>query len=129
MLIFKEVVIIRYRILDANADMEFGKGQQNFTYGTYAVTQAIKTRLKLLKGEWWESLDEGLPLFQSILGQNGTANNLTIADVLIKERIVGTQDVTSIESFSSTYDSESRSYSFTATVNTKYGTALVETTL
>lgn len=119
MLIFKEVVIIRYRILDANADMEFGKGQQNFTYGTYAVTQAIKTRLKLLKGEWWESLDEGLPLFQSILGQNGTANNLTIADALIKERIIGTQDVTSIESFSSTYDSETRSYSFTATVNTK----------
>jgi len=96
---------------------------------TYAVSQAISTRLKLLKGEWFEDVSEGLPLFQSILGQNGTTNNLTIADALIKERIVGTQDVTSIESFSSTYDSETRSYSFTVTVNTKYGTTTVATTL
>jgi hypothetical protein len=116
---------MRYRILDSNGDYSFVKGQQNLTYGTFAVSQAIKTRINLLYGEWWENTDEGLPLFQSILGKNGTANNLTIADALIKERIIGTQDVTSIESFSSTYDSETRSYSFTATVNTKYGTTTI----
>jgi len=118
---------MKYRILDLNDDYSFGRGQQNLTYGIYAVTQAIKTRLNLLKGEWWENTEEGLPLFQSILGQIGTSNNLSIADSLVKERIIGTQDVISIESFSSTY--ENRSYSFSCTVNTKYGTTNVGTTL
>lgn len=118
---------MRYRILDSNDDYQLGKGQQNFTYGTYAVAQAIKTRLKLLKGEWWENTEEGLPLFQQILGQPGTNENILIADNLIKERILDTQDVTSIESFKSNYSN--RSYSFSCTVNTKYGTVSISNTL
>lgn len=107
--------------------MKFGRGQQDLTYGLYAVSQAIKTRLLLLKGEWWEDLDDGLPLFQQILGQTGTKNNLTIVDSLIKERIIETQDVTGIGEFSSTY--EERKYSFTATVNTKYGSVSISNSL
>lgn len=118
---------MRYRILDENDDYQLGKGQQYFTYGTYAVAQAIKTRLKLLKGEWWENTEEGLPLYQQILGANGTAENLNITDSLIKERIIGTQDVLSIASFNSTY--ENRNYSFSCTVSTKYGETKIELTL
>lgn len=110
---------MRYRILDENDDYQLGKGQQYFTYGTFAVAQAIKTRLKLLKGEWWEDTEEGLPLFQEILGKQGTKDNLYITDTLIKEKIIGTPNVTSITDFSSTY--ENRSYSFSCTVNTKFG--------
>lgn len=120
---------MKYRILDANGDYSFGKGQQNLTYGTYAVQQAIKTRLALLKGEWWENTDLGLPLFQSILGQVGITDNITIADAFIKKQIIETTDVTGIEEFSSTYDSANRSYSFTCTVNTKYGTITLENSL
>lgn len=112
---------MRYRILDENDDYQLGKGQQYFTYGTYAVAQAIKTRLKLLKGEWWENTEEGLPLFQDILGKQGTKDNLYITDTLIKERIIGTPNVTSITDFNSEYNSENRSYSFSCTVNTKFG--------
>lgn len=117
---------MRYRILDENGDYSFGKGQQNLTYGLYAVTQAIQTRLKLLKEEWWEDKEDGLPLFQQILGQSGTNDNLIIADSLIKERILGTTDVTSIEEFTSSY--EDRTYKFSCTVNTKYGTITVSDT-
>lgn len=118
---------MRYRILDSNDDYQFGKGQQNMTYGTYAVAQAIKTRIKLLKGEWWENTDEGLPLFQKILGQSGTNENLAIADSLIKERIVDTPDVLSITRFNSNY--ENRSYSFNCSVSTKYGEIEINLTL
>ena len=33
MSILREVVLIKYRILDINGDYSFGKGQQNLTYG------------------------------------------------------------------------------------------------
>lgn len=118
---------MRYRILDADGDMKFGRGQQDLTYGLYAVAQAVKTRLLLLKNEWWEDIEDGLPLFQQILGQPGTNKNIAIVDSLIKERIIGTIDVTSIESFSSNYDN--RSYSFTTTINTNYGTTTLSSTL
>ncbi len=110
---------MRYRMLDVDGDYQFGKGQQNFTYGTYAVAQAIKTRLKLLKGEWWENISEGLPLFEQILGANGNQDNLYLVDSLIKERIISTDNVTSIENFNSEY--KNRAYIFTCTVNTKFG--------
>ncbi|HBJ2623545.1 TPA: hypothetical protein LA827_003348 [Clostridium botulinum] len=110
---------MRYRILDVNGDYQFGKGQQNFTYGTYAVAQAIKTRLKLLKGEWWENTSEGLPLYQSILGVNGTNDNLYIIDSLIKNRIINTKNVISIDNFKSSFDN--RNYSFSCVVNSKFG--------
>lgn len=114
---------MRYRMLDVDGDYSFGKGQQNITYGTYAVSQAIKTRLLLLKGEWWENTEEGLPLFQSILGHSGAINNLIIVDNLIKERIVKTKDVITIKNFESSF--ENRNYSFSCTVETKYGDATV----
>lgn len=114
---------MKYRILDSNGDYSFGRGQQNITYGSFAVSQAIKTRLKQLYGEWWEDKKDGLPLFQEILGRPGIDGNISIADSLIKERIIGTKDVTSIKEFSSTY--ENRNYLFSCTVNTKYGTVSV----
>ena len=114
---------MRYRMLDENGDYSFGKGQQNITYGIYAVSQAIKTRLLLLKGEWWENKEEGIPLFQDILGTSGAADNLTIVDNLIKERIIKTKDVLAIKEFNSSF--ENRSYSFSCKVDTKYGEATI----
>jgi hypothetical protein len=123
------VIHIRYRILDVNGDMQAGKGQQDFTYGAYAVGQAIQTRLKLLKGEWWEDLESGLPLFNDILGKSGTTTNITITDSYIKEIILGTKDVTGIEEFTSTFDSTTRVYIFNCKVNTLYGIVIVSNTL
>jgi hypothetical protein len=85
--------------------------------------------MKLLKGEWFEDTGEGLPLFQQILRVQPTDANLTIIDSLIKSRILGTTDVTGIESFLSDYDSSERRYSYSAIVNTKYGVVPVSDTL
>lgn len=114
---------MRYRMLDINGDYSFGRGQQNITYGTYAVAQAVKTRLRLLKGEWWENTENGLPLFQNILGVPGSSN-LIIIDSLIKERIIKTPGVLTIKNFESTF--ENRKYSFYCNIETKYGEIQVD---
>jgi hypothetical protein len=121
----KEVKNMRYRKVDENGDMTFGKGLQNYTYGLYAVKLAIESRMKLLYSEWWEDQEEGLPLFEKILGVTGSPDNIALVDSIIKERITGTTDVTGIESFSSSWDSSTRTYKYTAKVNTKYGTTTV----
>ncbi|MBZ9633080.1 hypothetical protein [Clostridium sp. FP1] len=114
---------MRYRILDSNGDYSFGKGQQNFTFGRFAVSQAINTSLALLKNEWWEDTSAGLPLFQNILGQTGSTDNIAIADLLIKKVINGVTGVTGIQDFTSTY--ANRVYTFTCSVNTLYGVIAV----
>lgn len=119
---------MKYRILDPNGDYQFGHSMQDITYGTYAVAQAIKTRLMLLQGEWWEDLQNGLPLFQQIIGQPGSQQNIDIVDSLIKERIAGTENVTSISDFTNSYESATRSYSFQCKVQTPFGDAVVAKT-
>lgn len=106
-------------MLDNNDDYSFGKGQQNITYGSYAVAQAIKTRLQLLKGEWWENIQEGLPLFQEILGTSGATSNIFIVDSLIKDRIIKTPNVLSIKDFNSKF--EERKYSFNCSILSRFG--------
>ena len=110
---------MRYRILDVDGDYSFGRSSQNITYGIHAVGQAIRTRLLLLKGEWWENVEEGLPLFQEIIGQRGDVNRLMIADSIIKDRIVNTKNVLAIKEFNSEF--EDRSYTFSCVVYTKFG--------
>ena len=116
---------MKYRKL-VNGDYSFGNGSNDFYSGTIAVSQAIKTNLLLLYGEWWESIDQGLPLFQNILGQPGTPENEQAIDLLVQGVISNTPGVISIKNFSSTY--ANRTYSLTCTVETQYGDATVEVT-
>jgi len=111
---------VRYRRLDDNDDYVFGQSGQDFYSGVEAVAQAIYTRLKLLYGEWWEDLTDGLPLFQNILGSGGPQNKKAI-DALITERILGTLNVKGITNFTSSFEANTRSYSFQCTVNTAFG--------
>ncbi|MGO4678220.1 hypothetical protein AB4Z40_35775, partial [Bosea sp. 2YAB26] len=109
---------MRYRKL-RDGDYTFGGNANDFIEGVQAVSQAIKTNLLLLKGEWWESTDEGLPLFQNILGQSGTPEHVQATDLLVQEVILKTPGVTRIKNFKSSY--ENRSYSLTCTAETPYG--------
>lgn len=118
---------MRYRILDADKDYTLGKGAQNLFSGTEAVAQAIYTRLFLLQGEWWEDLEDGLPLMQRILGYRNTQQ---AADILIRQRILGTTDVLDLYNFSSSFNDQTRAYTFSCTVSTAYGqVSLAEVTI
>lgn len=88
-----------YRKLDNNSDYVFGHGSDDYISDVDAVAQAVKTRLLLLLGEWWEDLDDGLALFQTILQQRNTpAGRLTI-DTVVRERIAGTEGLTQIVTY------------------------------
>ena len=111
---------MRYRALDADGDMTFGHGQSDFLIDTpEAVAQAASTRLRLLTGEWFLDVEEGTPYATQILGNNTTPTY----DEAIRERILDTQGVESIEDYSSSV--AGRQLTVQATVNTVYGATQV----
>ena len=106
---------MRYRALDENGDMTFGGNNKNFLKDIKAVIQAIKTRIKLLKGEWWENTETGFPLFQDILGNY---DYLKIKNRIV-ERIQQTQGVLSVANIDIEYGN--RKLNFKCTVSTIFG--------
>lgn len=114
-----------YRMLDTDGDYVLGRGTSEFLSGSEAVAQAIVTNIKLLLGEWWENVNLGTPLFQSILGQSGSEQHLNSVDNIIKARILSTELdgvrlIYSIDSYERDYSSSTREYKFTAKVTTIY---------
>lgn len=115
---------MRYRMLDANGDYSFGNGSGNFLANSPAcVAQSILTRLKLWRGEWFLDITEGTPWLQSVLG-TGTKS---MYDLAIQQRVLATDGVTSILSYSSTLIG--RKLSVRMTVATQFGQTAVEAAL
>lgn len=110
---------MRYRKLTSTGDYRFGQSQDDFLTGIEATAQACKTRLDLWQGNFWRDLSDGLPMLQQILGQPGSAENLASVDSLIAERIRNTPEVQQVVNYSSTWDPETRAYTFTASVQTQ----------
>jgi hypothetical protein len=105
-----------------SGDYSFGNGLNNFVTGVNAVAQAVFTRLYLLYGEWWEDTEDGLPLWQKVIGIAGSTKNIAAVDLIFQTRISETTGVKRIVSYTSNWDSATRKYSFTCTIDTDYGT-------
>lgn len=114
-----------YRRIDEDGDYVFGHGKQAYLTGVDAVAQAIKTRLYLLYGEWWEDREDGLPLWERILASSGSQANQQAVDYIIKDRIQDTEGVLALQGYRSEYDHQTRKYTFTAAVETIYGTLVL----
>lgn len=112
---------MKYRKL-TDDDYTFGHGIGDYYTDIDAVAQAIKTRLKLLYGEWWEDLTIGMPLFQGIIGKRGTPANINAAEMIINDTIRNTQGVTAINNLKLEYDSVTRRMRYKAEIQTIYGT-------
>jgi hypothetical protein len=102
--------------------MVAGHGAKDFLTDADAVAQAVKTRLLLLLGEWWEDLEDGLPLYQSIVGIRDIRDNLTAADLLVRDRILRTEGVSEILSLESAVDPKDRVITYKTVIKTLYGT-------
>lgn len=112
---------MRYRQLIAGDDT-FGQGSRNFLVNSpAAVAQAIATRLKLEVGEWYLDVTAGTPYQTKVLGYGSGASR----DVAIRDRILATEGVVEITSYSSVVDT-ARKFSVRADVLTIYGTLVVE---
>lgn len=109
---------MRYRKQDENGDYQFGSSLNNFHIdNSEAVSQAIDTRLKLWMGEWFADLSDGTGWSQAILGKQ--SNNLY--ELTLRQRVLETKGVSSIQDFQSFLDSDSRKLTVTMFVNTIYG--------
>ena len=113
---------MRYRREDDDGDYTFGQGDDTWLVNSpEAVAQAIKTRFLLWYGQWFLDTTAGTPWIQSVLGkQKPDTYNLAI-----RKRILETQGVSSITAFNITFDGTTRRVTFTATVETIYGTTTV----
>lgn len=113
---------MKYRRLDAAGDYSFGSGNRDFLQDTpETVAQAVLTRLRLFRAEWFLDTEEGTPYQAAILGKN----NKSTADAALRERILGTQGVEELTAFDSVLDVELRTLSVSATIETIYGPAQI----
>lgn len=115
---------MRYRRI-VDGEPQFGQSQKDFAQGMEAVSQAICTRLKLFTNEWWENLQDGLPLWTLMIGQGGNGNKNMISS-LITARILDTKLddlklVSGMSNVSFSFDGESRNFSYTGTAISIYG--------
>jgi len=117
---------MRYRKLDANDDYTIGTGSDFHVNNPDAVAQAVLTRLRLWRGEWFLDTADGTPWSTEILGKRQRGRN---PDAAIKQRILGTQGVNEILSYNSTFDGNTRRLSVNATVGTIYGQATISEVL
>lgn len=114
---------MQYRALSPTGDYQFGLGSRNFLANSPAtVAQAVQTRLLLSQGEWFLDVTEGTPYGTEILGE-GTVPTY---DLAIRARILGTEGVTDIASYSSSFNSAIRGVSVAVTIDTVYGSFVTE---
>lgn len=117
---------MRYRKLSPTGDYVFGHSLADFLIDSpECVAQAILTALELFQGEWFLDLTAGVPYSTKILG----VGTVPTYDLAIQQAILNVPGVTSIETYSSDLDRVKRKLSVSATVNTQYGQAEIETVL
>lgn len=111
---------MKYRRLEGNTNEPvMGRGRQDFITDTEAVGQAVITRLRFFKGEWWENVYLGIPMWQEILGVVGM--KIISIDRILQSHILDTKDVRSIQDLQSKFNSADRKYEFQCSINTVYG--------
>ena len=115
---------MKYRKMTAGGDAQFGGGSRVLLTGAEAVGQAVKTRLLLLLGEWWEDTADGLPLFEHLLGRP----NLAAAELIVRDRVRRTPGVTEVQDLKLALGKDRR-LSVACDVLTEYGETVVEATL
>lgn len=113
---------MRYRKLDAQGDMVFGHGGEDYLQDSAeTVAQSILTRLRLWRGEWYLDTTEGTPYTQEVLGMGRTATALRA----LQQRIADTEGVRDVLSIELVRDPDTRRATVRAEVLTDYGEVVV----
>lgn len=100
-------------------DIVYVNGGCMVTYSPQeVVAQRLKIALATFLGEWFLDTSIGIPYFQQILGQKRSKDAI---DVIFQTAISALENVEQLVSFSSTFDSRTRSYDLTFSVRTVDG--------
>ena len=105
------------RLIDPDTGDIVTSGDQ-FIDGVEEIAQTVKTRLRLFLGEYFRDVTDGTPWWESILGKDGT---LSSKEAIIKSRILRTDGVVRLVSFSTDFDINTRVYTVNAGILTTFG--------
>jgi hypothetical protein len=109
---------MRYRKIDENKDMVFGRGLSSFWQDVPdAPAQAVDTRLRLNYGEWYLAPTDGTPWNTRVLGRYTESTR----DPTVRGRIAGTRGVNNILQYSSDLNRDTRDYNVSVQIDTIYG--------
>ena len=119
---------MKNRQLTSEGDYSFGSGIKNYISGVSAIAQAIKTKILLFYGEWWEDIGVGIPMFQSIVGQTDPVTIKNSLSMLLQERIQQVSGVSSIDSINISVENRTINPQIIVTTSDSE-TAIVEVTI
>lgn len=107
------------RPLDADDDMRPVGNQKQMLSGKETVLKAVKSRLHLLLGEWWEDESLGFVVPRLIYEGIRTEEGRTMLVNYITAYIAQTPGVVAVQDVSGTL--EGRALAYTCTIITEYG--------
>ncbi len=91
-----------------------------FVEGVDRVVQSLKIRLRTYLGEFFLDTTVGVPYFQDVLVKNPDLNNI---EAVLRSIILEDAEITEVTSFVRNFNTSSRAFSCSFTVNTIYGPA------
>ena len=86
--------------------------------GMESIAQRLSIRLRFFYREWILDRSQGTKWFEKVLRKDV---DLFLADQEIRQRVLNTREIRSIDDWSSSIDTSAREYSVTATVRTTTG--------
>lgn len=95
--------IMKYRRQTETGDYSFGYNQNDYVSGNLAVGYAIKSKILLFYGEWWEDLGTGIPMFQSIIGQGKSDALKNSIQQMVTDRIMEIDEVAAVNNVEVTF--------------------------
>lgn len=104
------------RELDKNHDWMFGRGKSNYLNKSDAIAQSVKTKLLMLKNDWFLNRKDGIPWFD-YLEKNPNTQKL---ETDCKKAILSVEGVEEITFFDIKLNSETRVLLIQAEYNDKY---------
>ena len=94
-----------------------------FSSGGTGVAQAIRHRLRLVKGEWFANLDAGVPYYEDVLGQKFDEARVRAA---FRDEILAAPGVKELTSIVAVYDGPTRTVTVTWEVETEFGDTVAD---
>ena len=95
---------MKYRRQTETGDYSFGYNQNDYVSGNLAIGYAIKSKILLFYGEWWEDLGIGIPMFQSIIGQGKSDALKNSIQQLVTDRIMEIDEVAAVNKVDVIFD-------------------------
>lgn len=103
------------RAIDGSGDISPGEG---FVPGAEAVANAVRWSLKLILGEYFRDITDGLDVFGVVLSKQASQQ---AGEAAIRSRIMSTDGVKSILAFELSKNIQERAVSIKCVIMTEYG--------